>query len=355
LERDPLAEGQHPIGLYVSGGVAVAVAAGLSVRGWPAVGCYTVAGVVGLYGGYVLVLGVGWRLVSGALTRATTRSAQRGAAAVGQRVLELRFRVGADGCEAEGGGVPEIDRIMEDISAALGKEGDCSEAEGTGVDHRLFVRATDVQTGVDAVRRVAVRHSLPPGSYLWIPDLVQPRMGSRHALRAAPTAPLSAPEGHFAGSFRRLRESLSLEIEWMRMPQGQRALSRIHRSNDLVLRHFHEPLDLVDLNLLLGPQAEQLLRFGIREVPPVDRHTDESKLDVWLSMQSSAPAADVMVGSRRLGSTHLPSHAWEALKEEAKRGVFADGLLETAHDHRTGKPVVRRLRCYLPRDKKGRD
>jgi hypothetical protein len=176
-------------------------------------------------------------------------------------------------------------------------------------------------------------------------------MGTRLALTTLP----EPTNGHFQGSFRRLRESLSLEIEWMRMPQGHRALSKVHRSNDLVLRYFHEPLDLVELDLLPGPQAEQLLRFGIREVPPVDRRTDESKLNVWLSMQSPAPTADVMIGSRRLGSTHLPPHAWEALEDEAKRGVFADGLLAVAHDRRTGKPVVRRLRCYLPRDKKGQD
>lgn len=198
LERDPLAEGQDPIGLYVSGGAAVAVAAGavaggLSVGGWPGVGFYTLAGVAGLYGGYVLVLGVGWRLVSRSVSRASTRSAQREAAAVGQQVLELRFRVGADGSETDGG-IPDVDSIMDDISAALGEQGDCAEAASTGSDYRLFVRAIDVPTALDAARRATARHPLPAGSYLWLPDPRQPRMGSRHALRAAP-APNRAAAG----------------------------------------------------------------------------------------------------------------------------------------------------------------
>jgi len=374
LERDPLAAGQDPIGLYVSGGVGVAVATGavaggLSMGGWPAVGCYTIAGIAGLYGGYVLALGVGWRLVSGALTRATTRSALREAASAGQRVLELRFRAGFDGSESEAGGIPDVDRIVDDVDAALGDGGDCSEAAGTGGDYRLLIRATDTETAVSAVHRVAERNPLPADSYLWIPDPRQPRLGTRLALGATAATPRSAAEdgdavshrrtptpgnagSRSSGFFHRLRESLSMEIEWMRMPQGHRALSKVHRSTDVVLRHFHEPLDLVDLELDPGPQAEQLLRFAIREVPPVDRHTDVSKLTVWLLVQSSAPAADVMLGRRRLGSTRLTPPAWQALTKEAERGIYADGLLEVAASPRTGRPVVRRLTCYLPRGNK---
>lgn len=326
------------------------------------------AGVAGLYGGYALVLGLGWRFASRSLSRASTRSAQREAAAVGQHVLELRFRVAADGSETDDG-VPEVDAIMDGISAALGEQGDCPEAASTGGDYRLFVRAIDVQTAVNAVRRVTARHPLPAGSYLWLPDPRQPRMGSRLALRAAPATPRAAAEGQgavaderttspgttqsrFRRSMRGLREPLSLEIEWMRMPEAHRALSKVHRSTDVLLRYFHEPLDLVDLELLPIPQTEKLLRFGIREVPPVDHDTDESKLNVWLLAQAPAPAADVMLGSRKLGATHLPPHAWDTLTEEAERGVFADGILEVAPNHRTNKPVVRRFRCYLPRAKK---
>ena len=106
------------------------------------------------------------------------------------------------------------------------------------------------------------------------------------------------------------------------------------------------------LELLPDPQTEDLLRFGIREVPPVDHYTDQSKLNVWLLAQARAPAADVMLGSRKLGSTHLSPHVWAALQEKARLGIFADGILEVAPNHRTNSPVVRRLRCYLPRDKK---
>ncbi|QNN54452.1 hypothetical protein [Nocardioides mesophilus] len=163
-----------------------------------------------------------------------------------------------------------------------------------------------------------------------------------------------------AGSWRellqRLRELTDPQIRWMRMPPGHRALSKVHRSNDVVLKHFHEPLDLVVLDLLPGRGSRQLLRRGLREVPPTDRDSDsdERKLNVWLEVRSPEPSADVRIGADLLGSTTLPRHAWEALTAEATRGVFADGLLELTRDPRDGGPVLRRLRCYLPSDPAGK-
>lgn len=159
--------------------------------------------------------------------------------------------------------------------------------------------------------------------------------------------------GSWRELFRAFRESVNPEIKWMRMPEGHRALSKVHRSNDVVLRYFHERLDLVVLGLRPGPGSRQLLRRGMREVPPTDRDTDERKLSVCLVVRSPKPTADVMIGSELLGSTQLPHHAWESLTEEAQRGIYADGLLEVAPDPRNGEPVVRRLRCYLPRDSEG--
>lgn len=184
LEPDPLAEAQNPLQLYVGGGVGLAVAAGaivagLSFGGWPAVGCYVIAGVAGLYGGYVLALGVGWRVGSRAVTRVTTRSLHGEAESLGQRVLELRFKADLDESHAD---VNEVDRIMDEISAELGEAGECPQADSTGDRHRLFIRAADVQTGVNAVRLVASRRPLPADSYVWIPDGTDPRMGRRLTL-----------------------------------------------------------------------------------------------------------------------------------------------------------------------------
>lgn len=175
--------------------------------------------------------------------------------------------------------------------------------------------------------------------------------GRRAAILGVVTSSEEPGQGA-SGRWRRfvhaLGEALDPEIRWMRLPEGRRRLSRVHRSQDLVLKHFHEPLDLVTLELLPGLRADQLLRHGIREVGPVDRRTDESKLNVWLQVRSPRPEADVMIGSALLGSTTVPPYAWDALIREAERGHVSDGVLEVAPDRDTGEPVVRRMRCWVP-------
>ena len=165
--------------------------------------------------------------------------------------------------------------------------------------------------------------------------------------------PGQGASGRWRGFVHAVGEALNPEIRWMRLPEGRRRLSRVHRSQDLVLKHFHEPLDLVALELVAGPRTDELLRQGIREVGPVDRRTDESKLNVWLAVRTPRPAADVMIGSAQLGSTTVPPYAWDALIREAERGLHADGVLEVAPDRDTGEAVVRRLRCWLPRESVG--
>lgn len=181
LQPDPLAEAQEPVRLYVTGGVAAvvavaAVAGGRVVGGWSGVGCYVIGGAAALYGCHVLVLGVGWRFASKALTRSVTDAAHREAAARGRRVVELRFSAPHDDP-----GVA-IDRLMEAISTTLGDSGECEHAQSTGFDHRLFIEATDVQVAVDVVRRAAKGHPLPASAYLWVPDATRYRFGQRLTL-----------------------------------------------------------------------------------------------------------------------------------------------------------------------------
>lgn len=132
---DPLLSGQRPTGFYLGGGLALAAAAGIAyagrqVGGLPAVGCYVVAGLSGLYGGYVVLLGGGWQVLSKVLTRASTRAMCRKASERGQRVLELRSR--GDFSDSS------VGRVMDQINAGLDGTGSCDAVESTGDLYRVL-------------------------------------------------------------------------------------------------------------------------------------------------------------------------------------------------------------------------
>jgi len=62
-----------------------------------------------------------------------------------------------------------------------------------------------------------------------------------------------------------------------------------------------------------------------------------------------------MLGPALLGSTTLRPRVWEALAAEEESGLVADGVLEVAPDRDTGAPVVRRMRCWVPKESEVED
>lgn len=175
---DPLLSGQRPTGFYLGGGLAIAAAAGIAyagrqVGGLPAVGCYVVAGLSGLYGGYVVLLGGGWQVLSKVLTRASTRAMCRKASERGQRVLELRSR--GDFSDSS------VGRVMDQINAGLDGTGSCDAVESTGDLYRFFIQGKDLTAMVETLRTVTFQPQLS-ASYLWIPEPAEPRTGTRLGL-----------------------------------------------------------------------------------------------------------------------------------------------------------------------------
>ena len=70
---------------------------------------------------------------------------------------------------------------------------------------------------------------------------------------------------------------------------------------------------------------------------------------MWLRMQASESRTDVLVGSRWIGTTHMPTEAWRSLSGEAERQVFADGSLVVRAELTSDTPAhVVRLQCYVP-------
>lgn len=143
------------------------------------------------------------------------------------------------------------------------------------------------------------------------------------------------------------RDGETFDMRWTAMPKGRRALSEARRTNDVVLKHFHRPADLVLLPFEPGDDTTALQR-GL-QVPPTAAGLD-LELRAWISPHRLEPNADVMVGESKVGSTTLPRAAWKALLTEAARGVYSDGALTRRPPPPAHGGPAYALRCYLPRN-----
>ena len=143
-----------------------------------------------------------------------------------------------------------------------------------------------------------------------------------------------------------LKDGETFDMRWTAMPQGHRALSEAPRTNDLVLKHFHRPVELALLPFQPGDDTTPLQR--VLQVPPTAVGHDPG-VPVWIRPHALEPYADVIVGDTEVGSTTLAPAAWKALIVEAERGVYADGALFWGSRSPANGGHAYELRCYLPR------
>lgn len=129
--------------------------------------------------------------------------------------------------------------------------------------------------------------------------------------------------------------------DWTALPAGRRPLSGAHR------RRARRLIDLVPLSFAALPGADSLLQHALRTVPA--RHSPWSEVPVWLRTGQSTGFATVHVGGESVGSTALPHRAWEGLRAEEHRDVYADGTLEVTAGRGEHAVSVGTLRCHLPR------
>ncbi len=127
----------------------------------------------------------------------------------------------------------------------------------------------------------------------------------------------------------------------MDLPEGYRKLSDARKSNDLVLRWLHPPVDKVALDLRVDEAAATAIG-RCRQFPSANRH-GWGEAYCWL-LPDDPPNVQVMVGHERIGWTTVPDHAWPVLKREEQRGIYADGSVLLDH---YGAQIE--LVCYLPR------
>lgn len=181
---DPRRGGQVPWPLYAAGaGAALAAGAGwwavagasgpLRIVGW-------VIGIAAaLCGGYSLVLGAGWQVVSTGLGQWFGRHRRADALRTGEHLLELRFGRGSD---------PEpdfVDDLFDALGDRLGENAECGEIVAQGGAVTYYLHGKDLEGMVAAVRAVTPGFSLPDNSYLWVPDLTRPDYGRILPLRNA--------------------------------------------------------------------------------------------------------------------------------------------------------------------------
>lgn len=177
----------------------------------------------------------------------------------------------------------------------------------------------------------------------WWDDAVEPQNLGRAWRRSAVEL-----VGNLAGSAWEIVRHLKLEPEadttWRDPPPGHRMLSQVRRSQDLALRWFFPRAAQTDLSFTAEPAAAAFLddklsgSWGSRN--------DDWDVPVWLRCRSTRGEADVMAGNRLVGSTRVTVKVGEALTDEARRGVFADGRLTLAPTH----PTAYLLTCWLPED-----
>ena len=129
--------------------------------------------------------------------------------------------------------------------------------------------------------------------------------------------------------------------DWTDLPGGHRRLSGAHRRRG---RRF---LDLVPLSFALLPGSDGLLQHALRTVPA--RLSPWSEVPVWLRTGEATGFASVQVGNEAVGTTALPHRAWQALRAEEHRDVYADGTLEVTVGPIEHAVSVGTLRCHLPR------
>ena len=228
------------------------------------------------------------------------------------------------------------------VRAAYAEAWDSRQRTGDG-DERLLT---------EALRR----HEAPPewvdGSAhdllvgLWNEGVPPDRL-TRSMLRRIPSLVRGAL-APLVDVYRLLEDAEALDLSWMAIPEGRRALSEVRHANDLVLRYLHRRVELVPLALSARPTSATLLQRALL-VPPTDGEPWR-EVKAWLAVRATDPVADVMVGDLQVGSCAVPYPAWTELCREAERGVHADGVLAVAHGAEPDEPVVLgELRCYLPR------
>jgi hypothetical protein len=142
------------------------------------------------------------------------------------------------------------------------------------------------------------------------------------------------------------KDGETFDMRWTAMPKGHRALSEARRTNDVVLKHFHRPVELVLLPFQPGDDTTALQR-GLQVPPTAVGH--DSELPVWIRPHALEPDADVIVGETKVGSTTLAPAAWKALLAEAERGVYSDGALSWRSTSPANGGHAYELRCFLPR------
>lgn len=110
----------------------------------------------------------------------------------------------------------------------------------------------------------------------------------------------------------------------MDLPPGHRKLSDARKAHDLLLRHFHKPVEQIELEVILNDNSSAL---GKRFRSPSPNRRDAFELSAWLRTSGHAPDADVMVGSHHVGRVLLPQPVWNDLQVEEAKDVYADGRL----------------------------
>ena len=125
-------------------------------------------------------------------------------------------------------------------------------------------------------------------------------------------------------AYRLLRNAEPVDLSWMEMPHGQRALSDARHEHDLVFRYFHRRVERVALEFAPDPTGRDDLRHCCDNSPNPDDHD-------W----TPAP---------------VPHEAWMSMIEEARAGVVADGTLNVRREPKPdGTVVVGDMRCFLPK------
>jgi hypothetical protein len=226
------------------------------------------------------------------------------------------------------------------------------EAYGDAWQHRVTGDETGDEVLLTALQRFEVdpTWSAPGAGRDLLLDCwhksVEPRR-LRRALLAKMPSLVGAALAPWGEVFRLLREGEPVDLSWTEMPEGNKALSKARRANDLVLRYFHKRVQQADLAFTRDPGAEELL-LSCRAVPPVE-DPDWHEVPVWLLLASDPGRAQVMLGNARVGWCELPSPVCRALAEEASRGIYADGILPVRGEpDADSTAVLGALRCYLP-------
>jgi hypothetical protein len=129
---------------------------------------------------------------------------------------------------------------------------------------------------------------------------------------------------------------------WRELPGGRRKLSQVRHHYDLALRWFHPRVEQVLLDIRFDEEASEYTESfrwgGLNRRGWGERYC-------WLSLDVNPPEAQVMVWSRRIGWTDVPTPVWEELKRLQKDSVYADGTLFMQTPPGSGTE----LRCFVPR------